>query len=177
MSASVDGSANWTFPANVSVTGRVQASTQPCFFAQLSADDLNQTGNGTNYFLGTNVGMTERFDIGANFSPGPVAGGCFFTAPVTGKYYLHANLRMGGLTAGMSTANMSIVTTAATYSGARNGINGMRDNSNICDMEMSVIADMTAGNTAKVSVQISNATLVANLLGGIFTYFEGYLIG
>ena len=53
--------------------------SQPAFLGIISANDLNVTGNGAVYVVGTNIDFTEIYDQNADFNVN-----CTFTAPVTG---------------------------------------------------------------------------------------------
>jgi len=55
------------------------------------------TGNGSIYYLGSSIAMTEKFDVGNHFSVGTGAGigkanGCFYTAPADGVYQFQMNI-------------------------------------------------------------------------------------
>lgn len=62
-------------------TGEIRMPLQPAFSAFLGTTDLNVTGNGTNYTLGSGNALTEDFDQNGDFNTNGT-----FTAPVTGLY-------------------------------------------------------------------------------------------
>ena len=131
--------------------------TGPAFLAY----QLNQitSGTQTGLLLGTKgapagqPAIFETYDQGNNFTQGNVAPGatpCVFTAPTTGRYYLDFYVQWSGLN-GRLISTIRIITTARTYESFRiftsigNPIN--------FDHQLTVIADMTAGDTATYFLQ------------------------
>lgn len=145
----------------------IKNSKQPLFSAYNSSVRTDVTGDGT---LVTPVLFdTEISDQASNFASNT------FTAPYTGQYYLITNVVLQQVTAAMS-ITASIVTTARGYVGTNIGT-GIVGN-NTCTVI--AIADMTAGDTAIVTVQVSGGTKVVDIYGDNSgnprTYFQGYLI-
>jgi len=73
----------------ISANGEVTMAAQPAVFANNSADDANVTGNGT---VATVDFDQEIFDQNADFASDT------FTAPVTGRYYVSAQVYISGIT-------------------------------------------------------------------------------
>ena len=87
-----DASGNQTLGGSTEIfritpTGERTMPLQPCFACSLSADDLNVTGNGASYTLGTVTPFNELLDQGNHFS------GTAFTAPVAGNYYFSGRVK------------------------------------------------------------------------------------
>lgn len=124
----------------------IATSASTCSFsAYLAADDPNVTGNGTDYQLGTNTAFTEVFDTGTNFNTNGT-----FTAPTTGVYALNAQVVCTGCTIA-TTFELTIVTTTRTY------ITKFMRPASADDYTIgtTILADMTATNTAVVKIKVS----------------------
>lgn len=136
----------------------------PCFLAYNSATDTNQTGNGA---VATVDFDTEVFDQSGDFAADT------FTAPATGKYLLHANVRMTNIPAGATTFQLRIATSARAYDSLH-----VPAAATFTQMTMTVtaLADMTSGHTATVQLTISGgAGDTASIAGTTFpiTFFCG----
>ncbi len=184
-SAGIDNSDSDKFKISINATlgtsdafvmttaGQVTQPLQPCFLAYASSNQDNATGN-TNADI-TVIFGSEVYDIGSNFASNT------FTAPVTGKYYLCAQVRVDGLTAAMTSHIFKIKTTARQYDHtmaylplATGSVGGAYT------YRLEVIADMTAGDTAFVTLNIiDGAGNTADIVGNasvMRTYFCGSLI-
>lgn len=140
----------WGFPSGI-----ITNSQQPSFNAYISVAVPNVTGNGSVY---TVLYDTEKFDIGNNFNP---ATG-MFTAPVTGKYIFSASGRLSG----GNTFNAAVIrleTTSLSYTSNLSLIGSTTGN---VWGHITVITDMTAGDTAFV-------TLSATDTGGLIDDLSG----
>jgi hypothetical protein len=122
----------------VAVSGEVTFPLTPAFLAYQASAALNVSGTGAAYTLGSTVDLTEVFDQNADFDPATGT----FTAPVTGRYKLGAQVYWNGLTIATTFIN-NIVTTAQTFTNyiIRAASNG--DESNL----ITVLCNMTAGDT------------------------------
>ena len=123
-------------------SGEVTEPLQPAFSAYLPSADLNQTGTGTVYDLGTVTALREIFDQNADFNVNGT-----FTAPVTGKYQLNTTALATGPTTGSAIVH-EIKTSNRTYAYAFYRAAG---SSNLTGTN-SVLADMDAGDTAFVRI-------------------------
>ena len=152
-------------------TGEMTQPLQPAFLAYLDTDDLNQTGGGSTYTLGSGNALIEVYDQGGDFTTAGV-----FTAPVTGRYLLISNITYEGLTSGMTQLQQRIVTSNRSYF-TRVNIGAIRANDNSATFNLSAIADMDAGDTATTTAIISGATDIADIAGSgtLVTYFSGKL--
>ncbi len=157
----------------VTTAGNVNKPLQACFLALASTDQTNATGS-TNADV-TVVFGSESYDIGGNFASNT------FTAPVTGKYAFWAQIRVSGLTAAMKTHIWKIKTTARQYDmtcAMTPTITGSL--AGVYTYLISCFADMTAGDTAFVTLNIidgaSDAVTIVSATSVARTYFAGTLI-
>jgi hypothetical protein len=142
----------------------VAALGQPAFLAYNSAADNNVTGNGTDY---TVICDTEIFDQAANYNNATGE----FTAPVTGKYRLSTGSHIGGLS-GATSIDAQIWTSNHNWFVAN--LEGSWATS--WSVGGSVLADMDAGDVAKVIVTVSGQGAAnADVLSGTGTFFSGEL--
>ena len=123
----------------ISADEEVTMPSQPCFMARGSATNNNVTGNNTVWSVDF---PTEIFDQGSNFASDT------FTASVTGKYLLLANLSF----LGVSSPTGSRVTISTSnrdyyYDGSGDSYNAV---STVASYHFAVIADMDSGDTASV---------------------------
>jgi C1q domain len=154
---------NTTDPSanNLSVQGRVQAVTQPGFLAYNSSSDTTQANGATIDF------DTEVYDEAGNFAADT------FTAPVTGRYLFNIGVRTSTGSATQDRA-FALVTTARTY---QMSYTAAVLSASINAGTGSVIADMTAGDTATVTLGVSTGT--ATVVGDatvLYTFFSGRLV-
>lgn len=157
---------NLTTGGACTVGGNAVNPTLPAFLAFNSANDVNVTGDGTAFTI---IVDSEVFDQNANFASNT------FTAPVTGKYSLIAQIQLSDLAAGHVECDLSIVTSNRTYF---NRIDRIPSQPNY-SMGLSCLADMDAGDTAYVTIAVFGSTKVVDVLGHssiILTYFSGHLV-
>jgi len=162
--------------AGLTLGGTFQNSLQPCFFAYANANITNVTGDGTTY---TAVFNTKMFDLDNNFD-----GTSTFTAPVTGKYLFFINISLSNLNSSETVGFSSLVitgTSAATQEIWDVSPANCRDAAN--NLTFSGIIGpitMTATDTAKVQVTVSNSTKTVTFVGASLTSrqctFSGFLV-
>jgi len=133
----------------VTDTGTLTMSAQPCVLAYPAANVENATGNGTNYTIAF---ATEVFDQANNFAT-PT-----FTAPVSGRYLATVRVNLGGLTAAMTRADLTIVTSNRTYGGQEVNPGAVRDPNNSASIMISAVCDMDASDTLSAAIKISNGS-------------------
>ena len=146
--------------------GLVTKSRQCCFMAQPTSlqSNLAVAGSGVNIDLGT-----ERFDVGGDFASNT------FTAPVTGKYALHALFYMNAVDSGTTYYEFTIKTSNRNYGlVVYVGAGGSTDHA-YATWSSSVIADMDASDTAYLHFYQAGGTQQTDVSTG--TYFMGYLLG
>lgn len=143
---------------------------QCAFQASLTNFKTNVTGDGTVYTIAWDQ---ENFDTSGSFAAAT------FTAPVTGRYRLTLSTYFSNITgAGFVADYASIITTNRTYSSCVRAI-GLLQQGNQNGFIFSVLADMTAGDTATTDIKVSGGTKTIGVYSAATdtrTYFCGSLI-
>lgn len=151
---------------NIAFQGRTTNAFQPSFLAYNSIVDTNVTGDNTTLTVPFD---TEQYDQAGNFATNT------FTAPVTGHYLLSTGVTIRDTATG-NKCELKIVTTAKTF---------VQENwpvSNIA-IALTVVASMSASDTAIVTLNCSGGSKVVDILGsngtttgaGEPTFFSGSL--
>ena len=147
-----------------SAAGYVTQPLQPSFLVTDGTGASNVTGDSTVY---TKLWPTEIYDQGSNFSSNT------FTAPVTGRYFLSATVSVAGMLVTHTGRALKIVTSNRNYTNDYNVSLAETDRT----MTVNCIADMDAGDTATVTLDVSGSTKVVDILNsGTLNYFSGSLI-
>jgi hypothetical protein len=149
----------------VSADEEVSLPLQPCFNVTAAAQ-TDQTGDGT---IHTANLTQEVFDVGGNFASK------MFTAPITGKYILCASLTwVAGMWGTSDSVDVSIITSNRTYIQYQEQTNAAaRD---MGAFSMAHVADMDAGDTAKITWYISGGSKISDHAAGYYTVLSGCLI-
>lgn len=151
------------------VTGPIRSTNQVAFSVRNTIDRDDVTGDGTVYTVPFD---TEDYDVGNNISAG------IFTAPSTGKYQFNACVEWED--AGVvNDAFLILATTSRNYI-------SIDDNQDFGSKCISKVVLMTAGDTARINIELSNASKLVDILGGTIhglsapsgsvTFFDGYLL-
>ena len=149
-----------SFDAN----GIITMPLQPAFLVQpASAQNNIAVGTAVAVALGT-----ERYDQNADFASNT------FTAPVTGKYMLCANLFLIDIDSAANYYQVSIVTSNRTYYWSYDGASSDED-PNRLQGQVNVVADMDASDTATVAITISSGGSAQTDIA-VESYFSGALI-
>lgn len=143
--------------------GIQRSTTQPAFLA-FSATQSNVTGDNTAYTI---TFGTEIFDQNNNFDAVST-----FTAPVTGRYRLNANIIFNDVGVAHTGCIMNIVTSNRVYYFNYFNI-GVSNFGGVQFGVQSILADMDAADTAVVSVQISGGTKIVDI--NVLSSFAGNL--
>ena len=156
---------NYTFPANV------LTPSQSSFLAQLSVDQDDKTGDGTEFIIPYD---TEIRDAGANFSNG------VYTAPLDCFLHADACATLAQLSAAHTRGLLSFVASNRTINCSLSNYGAMRDVSdNSLNVNISHTIDMDAADTCHVVVAVFNSTKTVDIYGtvtsNIFSYFSGYI--
>jgi len=131
---------------SIFTTGGILRNTlQPAFLAYLASNDLNVTGNGAAYTLGTNTALTEVFDQNSDFNTNGT-----FTAPLTGRYPLFTTTKITGCTIA-TTFNLGFTTSNRSYQYLYTRTASSSDQT----PALSIFADMDAADTATAVITIS----------------------
>jgi hypothetical protein len=143
--------------------------TLPAFLAYNSANNISVTGNGTAY---TCEFDTEVFDQANNFAAN------IFTAPVTGKYLFKITLCLFGLAAAHNDHTVVLITTNRNYYFHDSMPVGANPFVQWRTIDLGVITDMDAGETAYVLLNISGGNKDVGLYGTSTpdTRFSGHLV-
>jgi len=163
--------ANDTFV--MTAAGERTMPLQPAFLAYLGTSDLNVTGNGTTYTLGSGNALTEVFDQGGDF----VTTGTF-TASVSGRYLFTVCIKVSDITAAMDNGYIRLLTSDYNYRYYWNPYVVMAVGDG-CSYSVNTIADMDAADTVTVTLLIidgagDTADIVGDANGS--TFFSGALL-
>lgn len=156
------------------IAGEVTKPLQPAFLGVLGSGVNDVTGNSAPWQLGTTVALTEIFDQNADFNTNGT-----FTAPVTGRYQLNGGIRLNQITSAMTSGYLQIITTNRTYTFENKNAAAIRTVASFADyvsFAASVFADMTAGDTATLSVTLFGAAgNTADVVADPASFFSGFL--
>jgi hypothetical protein len=145
----------------LSASGELTKANQPAFQVLPSSDQSNiPIDTWTTVVFGT-----ERFDVAGNFASNT------FTAPVTGKYILSANVRFQSIDADASYYYLAIVTSNEWYL----NLFSTPDDLSYLHKGFNVVADMDASDTAYVQVYQSGGAAQMDI--DVESWFSGYLLG
>jgi len=157
-----NGTSKATFMSATS-DGEVTMPSQPAFSA-IPAGDQNNIAINT---VVTVVFGTERFDVGANFASNT------FTAPVAGKYSLHAHLRLTNIDTSAAYYMLRITTSNEEYQSLFTSTQFANDVL-YWPIAMNCLADMDANDTAVISIYQSNGSAQSDI--NTESYFNGILV-
>ena len=147
-------------------TGLINVNAnQPAFLAFPSGNTANATGDSFNF---TCLFNTEIFDQNSNFASNT------FTAPFTARYQLGASISMSTIAAGHTMGFAQILTSNRTYAIWEVNTAATRDSGAVLVLGGFTQADMDAGDTATVNLNISGSTRTVTYLNS--SYFSGSLI-
>jgi len=153
---------------HVGSTGTVLMPNQPSFNAILSGHITISTLNAYNDL----VFGTERFDQNGDYNTSDGV----FTAPITGRYLLTTSLYLfNSLDSAATYYYMAIRTTNETVDVYFETSTFLNSDSNGFNMQASSIQDMSAGDTAKISIYQAGGSAQTQIAGG-HSHFSGALI-
>lgn len=145
------------------------------FSAYLTANQAAATGDATQFTIPYNAVIWNQ---GGNFNTGTG----IYTAPVTGKYFFTATVDMQGLTNAHTAGIVWIAVTGRTYTSSTMNYGAIRSVNGLDELQVTVtcLADMIAGNTARVTLTVANGAKVVsvNQTSAVVpqTTFQGYLV-
>jgi hypothetical protein len=154
--------------------GEITMPAQPAFHAYATANVANQIGDNATWATVAFAGESGDggFDIGANYATPN------FTAPVTGKYHLNANVYMYGITTACTKIILKLVTSNWEVELDRIADPSM-DQTEI-HLQGSVLVNMDAADTAYVAALAggvgSNTIGFSGGTGDSVTHFSGHLV-
>tara|TARA_B110000238_G_C15735881_1_gene272897 strand:- start:45 stop:497 length:453 start_codon:yes stop_codon:yes gene_type:complete len=144
-------------------SGIVTKPYQPAFLYQGANGQNNIAINTENTILFT----TGRFDNNNDF------GSNVFTAPVNGRYQLNTHLRIDAWDAQATYYQLYLRTSNRTYYQTFAGPAASTD-LNYFTMNLSILADMELGDTARVIIYQGNGTQQSDIHGE--SSFSGFLV-
>jgi len=161
-----------TSTALISDAGEMTNPSQPAFLAYNSVADANETGDGTFYTVEFD---TEVYDQGGDFAAN------VFTAPVDGRYPFTAHVLMDGLDNDTyEFVKIVLVTSNRSYHvNYDSGLIASCYGGTMRSVQISVIADMDADDTAFIQVYVEGGAKQVNIWGHaamVATYFSGALL-
>jgi hypothetical protein len=151
----------------IDANGHVTKPLQSAFQAHPASDISNINVNGSsNTVL---VFGTERFDQNGDYDNSSG----IFTAPVTGRYQLQYSIRLQTIDTATNTYDFNIVTSNRNYNHRFDPDYGDSDTTALT-ITLSILADMDAGDTAKIDYYQHNGTAQTDV--DEQSYFSGYLV-
>ena len=148
--------------------GHIVMPKQPAFQVKLSGADQNNIAVGSNVTI---LFDTEIFDQNADFNTGTYT----FTAPVTGRYQFNVNLQLEDVdSANTEYIDVQIITSNRTYRNLFDPQQQLNADVYYFNLNFSVLADMTANDTAYVVCKQHNGTAQSDVDAN-WTIFSGYL--
>ena len=158
------GTSNSGDMLQIDTNGAVVMPSQPAFLVQPSSAQNNFGNDGNN---DTVAFGTERFDLGSNFASNA------FTAPVTGKYQLNANLYLTNIDSAASYYQVTLATSNRNYYYAFD-VSSADADPNRFTFQVNVLADMDASDTSFVEILQVSGSAQTDIK--VESYFSGYLV-
>ena len=149
----------------IDANGIITKPLQPAFLVKPTSDQ-NNVAEGADVAV---LFGTEIYDVGGNFASS------VFTAPTTGKYFLSVSLFVNSIDNAPTYFETYITTSNKTY------VHTIDPRAFDADavywtFAQSLIADMDAGDTAQIKLNIHNGGTVQSDISHSYTYFSGALI-
>ena len=152
----------------IDANGHITKPLQSAFSAHKNGSTQSNLANNTDVTITFD---TERFDVNSDYN----TSNSTFTAPVTGKYFLSVSIRFGNFDIDPDYIIVWISTSNETYRVLIDP--NFTADLNFFSMTSTVLADMDAGDTAKVEFnQSAGATIVDAEGSPNYTYFTGCLV-
>ncbi len=151
----------------IDTSGRVTMPYQPAFL-------VTKSGDQTNLSVGYNdiTWQNEVYDIGSNFASNT------FTAPVTGKYLLTANISLKSQPKNAAWYILRIATSNRNYMNSQStGHWDTNASDYLKTLASTVVVDMDANDTASLMYYQYTGTAQADIaVDTIYTFFSGILL-
>jgi hypothetical protein len=162
------GSALGTTPHMIfDANGIITKPLQPAFWVRPASEQSNLALNSTI----TVLWGTETYDQNADFASNT------FTAPVTGKYFMHARVTVQSIDSAASYYNVNMTTSNATHQLFFDP-RGFDADTNLYPFNVTAVADMDASDTATITIKQPNGTAQTDILHtGTYSSWYGYLLG
>ena len=155
---------NNTLNMAIDTTGAVTMPLQPAFLAMPNAaqDNVAEASDVVIVF------GSERFDNNSDFASNT------FTAPVTGRYFLSYSLYVEAVDNAPTYFETYLVTSNKTYNHTIDP-RGFDADPAYWTFNQAIVADMDAGDTAQIKINIHNGGTVQTDINN-HSYFSGYLV-
>ena len=148
-------------------------TTRCCFLAHRSANVSNVSGDSTVY---TAIFDSVDFDQGSNYNNGTGT----FTAPVTGKYLLCSTMYISSIGSAHTSYAWTLSTTHQSIDFSFGNAFTQASANALLIQTGSAIINMTANDTAVMTLTVSNGSKTITFNGGAITAnpstFSGYLL-
>ncbi|MFO7745433.1 MAG: hypothetical protein R6V36_08620 [Psychroflexus sp.] len=151
--------------------GQLLAEEQVSFIGTLGTSDLNVTGSGVTYVLGSGNALTVT-QIGSSFTTAGI-----FTAPYDGFYTFSSNMQLQGIGAGNTNGQILFSGSAGIGNWLLANFAAMRrGGANDLHFPISEVRYLTAGQTRSVSTTVfgSGGSNPIDINAG--SYFSGALV-
>jgi len=146
---------------------------QPAVCVERSSAQSNVTGDATSVLVLFN---SERFDQNNDYNTGTG----YFTAPVTGRYWVDACVTLQDLNANHTLMEIRIFSSNRTYKGDRLNPSNVRMSDNAASFDCSALIDMDAADTVGISLEVQGdvgkTVDIAGTAAIAVTYLEVALI-
>jgi hypothetical protein len=166
-----DGSLSCAAGAALSIdsTGAVTKPLQPCFHAELGSTTQSNLSTGST----TLEYKIERFDQNADFNTSNYT----FTAPVTGRYLICANIELINIDNANDYMRMRMNTSNLDYyQGIWSPNLVFSSDGGYWSMHMAQIVDMDASDTCLIQIQINAGAAQTDIVGTTANVFSGCLL-
>ena len=151
----------------ISSIGAVTKPLQPAFWVRPASEQSNLALNSTI----TVLWGTETYDQNADFAS------ITFTAPVTGKYFMHARVTVQSIDSAASYYNVNISTSNGAHALFFDP-RGMDADTNMYPFNVTAVVDMDANDTAIITILQPNGTAQTDILhSASYSSWYGYLLG
>jgi hypothetical protein len=155
----------------MTTSGVRRMPNQSAFLARKTTDSSNVTGNFVAYTVPFD---TKIFDQHNDYNTSGV-----FTAPIDGRYFFVAVVAMSGITSTFNTGVLQFQTSKRFFFCNNYQIFNVANSSGGLIEDITVVTDMTAGDTMTVQAQMGQVgtTQTINVLGtsDCETFFGGFL--
>ena len=148
----------------IDANGIITKPLQPAFLAQPATQQAN-IGEGSEIDIAFG---TERFDQNGDFASS------VFTAPVTGKYFLSYSLWISNIDNVPNYFETYLTTSNRQYLHTFDP-RGLAQDAGSRTINNALVADMDAGDTAKIQILIHNGGTVQSDVEN-YSFFSGYLV-
>jgi len=150
--------------------GDLMAAAQPMFFATLSAQLDNVTGDATTY---TVIYNTETYDIGSNYNTTTGV----FTAPTTGKYIIGCTIGIVSPASGHTSGQITVVSDGPNSPSLNINPYNNYAATNIAGYNVCYVLELDAADTVKTTLDIAGGAKTIDIYhgGGGSNFFASLL--